>query len=158
MTFRLRPAHITDLDHLYEMAKLTGGGFTNLPPDKPTLKAKLERAAKAFAREEDTLGDDMFVFEALRHAGRRCVGGGKAAARFTRAARKSRLPPSSVPTIRAGGRDPMVAARPARQYAVPARRLAERIAIAPRRPPGDSAPNRQTGRPCSRPPPRGGPV
>ena len=62
MTFILRPAREKDLEALYRMAKGTGGGFTNLPPDKPTLKAKLERAAKAFAREEDTLGDDMFVF------------------------------------------------------------------------------------------------
>ena len=34
MTFRLRAAHISDLEHLYEMAKLTGGGFTNLPADR----------------------------------------------------------------------------------------------------------------------------
>jgi arginine N-succinyltransferase len=62
MTFLLRPAREKDLDALYRMAKGTGGGFTNLPPDKPTLKAKLERAARAFARGEDTLNDDLFVF------------------------------------------------------------------------------------------------
>ncbi|KHK90661.1 arginine N-succinyltransferase [Novosphingobium malaysiense] len=62
MTFILRPAREKDLEALYRMAKGTGGGFTNLPPDKPTLKAKLERAAKAFAREDDTLNDDLFVF------------------------------------------------------------------------------------------------
>jgi arginine N-succinyltransferase len=62
MTFLFRPARENDLDALYRMAKGTGGGFTNLPPDKPTLKAKLERATRAFAREEDTLNDDLFVF------------------------------------------------------------------------------------------------
>lgn len=31
-SFRIRPAVDSDLRHLYEMAKLTGGGFTNLPP------------------------------------------------------------------------------------------------------------------------------
>jgi arginine N-succinyltransferase len=62
MTFILRTAHEKDLDALYRMAKGTGGGFTNLPPDKPTLQAKLASAAKAFAREEDTLNDDLFVF------------------------------------------------------------------------------------------------
>ena len=62
MTFLLRTARESDLDALYRMAKGTGGGFTNLPPDKPTLKGKLERAARAFARDEDTLIDDLFVF------------------------------------------------------------------------------------------------
>lgn len=62
MTFLLRTARETDLDALYRMAKGTGGGFTNLPPDKPTLKAKLERAASAFGKVSDVLGDDLFVF------------------------------------------------------------------------------------------------
>ena len=61
MTFRLRAAHISDLEHLYEMAKLTGGGFTNLPADKAALTKKLERADNAFSRTEDTLGDDVFT-------------------------------------------------------------------------------------------------
>ena len=62
MTFLLRAAREKDLEALYRMAKGTGGGFTNLPPDRPTLKGKLERAARAFTREEDALGDDLFVF------------------------------------------------------------------------------------------------
>ncbi len=61
MTFRMRAARADDLAALYEMAKLTGGGFTNLPPDKPSLTAKLERSAAAFARVEQALGDDLFV-------------------------------------------------------------------------------------------------
>ena len=61
MTFRLRAAHITDLEHLYEMAKLTGGGFTNLPADREALTRKLERAEQAFARTNDDLGDDQFT-------------------------------------------------------------------------------------------------
>lgn len=61
MTFRLRPARASDLEALYEMAKLTGGGFTNLPPDRAALRGKLERAEAAFAREADTLGDELFV-------------------------------------------------------------------------------------------------
>ncbi len=61
MTFRLRAARISDLEHLYEMAKLTGGGFTNLPPDRPALTAKLERASEAFANNEDGLCDEQFV-------------------------------------------------------------------------------------------------
>lgn len=61
MTFRLRAARPADLEHLYEMAKLTGGGFTNLPPDRAALNSKLERAAAAFTREGDTLADELFV-------------------------------------------------------------------------------------------------
>ena len=61
MTFRLRAARPADLEALYEMAKLTGGGFTNLPPDRAALRAKLERAEAAFARPDDTLADEQFV-------------------------------------------------------------------------------------------------
>src|SRR3546814_1039801 len=61
MSFRIRAARDEDLQPLYEMAKLTGGGFTNLPPDKHALEAKLDRSRTSFAREEDTLGDDLFV-------------------------------------------------------------------------------------------------
>jgi arginine N-succinyltransferase len=61
MSFRLRPARPSDLEALYEMAKLTGGGFTNLPPDRKSLKGKLDRAEAAFAREDATLGDELFV-------------------------------------------------------------------------------------------------
>ena len=39
MSFILRAARTDDLEHLYEMAKLTGGGFTNLPPDRTALGA-----------------------------------------------------------------------------------------------------------------------
>ncbi|WP_324826858.1 arginine N-succinyltransferase [Qipengyuania zhejiangensis] len=61
MTFRLRAAKAGDLEHLYEMAKLTGGGFTNLPPDRNALTRKLERAETAFSRDDQQLGDDQFV-------------------------------------------------------------------------------------------------
>jgi arginine N-succinyltransferase len=44
------------------MAKLTGGGFTNLPPDKAALVDKLIRSEHAFAEERDAPGDDMFMF------------------------------------------------------------------------------------------------
>ena len=61
MTFRLRAARPEDIEPLYEMAKLTGGGFTNLPADRNALEAKLARAQAAFARDDDELGDDQFV-------------------------------------------------------------------------------------------------
>jgi arginine N-succinyltransferase len=61
VSFVVRPATPDDLQPIYEMAKLTGGGFTNLPADRDALERRLERAAAAFARDEDTLGDDHFV-------------------------------------------------------------------------------------------------
>ncbi len=61
MTFRIRAASSADLQPLYEMAKLTGGGFTNLPPDKKSLGAKLERSASAFARDGDKMPGELFV-------------------------------------------------------------------------------------------------
>jgi arginine N-succinyltransferase len=62
MTFIIRPANASDLQPIYEMAKRTGGGFTNLPPDKPALQAKLEKSDAAFARSDDILSNDLFVF------------------------------------------------------------------------------------------------
>ena len=61
MSFRIRAATPADLQPLYEMAKLTGGGFTNLPPDRKALRAKLEKSAKAYARTDGTIADDIFV-------------------------------------------------------------------------------------------------
>ena len=61
MSFRVRPARTDDLDPLYDMAKLTGGGFTNLPPDRGSLSQKLARSALAFAKAEDVPGDDLYV-------------------------------------------------------------------------------------------------
>ncbi|MDA7787995.1 arginine N-succinyltransferase [Sphingomonadaceae bacterium] len=61
MSFAMRAARMADLEPLYEMAKLTGGGFTNLPPDREALTAKLERSTAAFSRHDYELGDDQFV-------------------------------------------------------------------------------------------------
>lgn len=61
MSFAIRAAREDDLDHLYEMAKLTGGGFTNLPADRRALRRRLEQSSAAFARTDDTLSDEVFV-------------------------------------------------------------------------------------------------
>ncbi len=62
MSFRVRPARNEDYQAIYEMAKLTGGGFTNLPADKGTLVAKLARSDDAFSRSEGSEQGDLFVF------------------------------------------------------------------------------------------------
>ncbi|MEA3080723.1 MAG: arginine N-succinyltransferase [Sphingomonadales bacterium] len=62
MSFRVRPATGEDFRAIYQMAKLTGGGFTNLPADRGTLIAKLDRSDKSFARKEDCQAADLYVF------------------------------------------------------------------------------------------------
>ncbi len=62
MAFRVRPARADDFTAIYEMAKLTGGGFTNLPADKSALVEKLARSQAAFTKGETKPGDDLYVF------------------------------------------------------------------------------------------------
>jgi arginine N-succinyltransferase len=62
VTYRVRPARPDDYSAIYKMAKLTGGGFTNLPPDKATLVAKLARSQESFARQNDEQSDDLYMF------------------------------------------------------------------------------------------------
>jgi arginine N-succinyltransferase len=62
MSFRIRPVRGEDFAAIYEMAKLTGGGFTNLPPHRATLVKKLARSDDSFSREEDSQAGDMYMF------------------------------------------------------------------------------------------------
>jgi arginine N-succinyltransferase len=62
MNFRVRPANGEDFRAIYQMAKLTGGGFTNLPADRGTLVSKLDRSAKSFGRADDSQDGDLYVF------------------------------------------------------------------------------------------------
>jgi arginine N-succinyltransferase len=62
VSFRIRPVRNEDFDAIYEMAKLTGGGFTNLPPDRGALVDKIIRSEKAFANQAQEQTDDCFMF------------------------------------------------------------------------------------------------
>jgi arginine N-succinyltransferase len=62
VSFRVRPAGNDDFQAIYEMAKLTGGGFTNLPPDRGALVEKLIRSEKGFASDSVAPADDLFLF------------------------------------------------------------------------------------------------
>jgi arginine N-succinyltransferase len=62
MSFRVRPARGDDFKAIYEMAKLTGGGFTNLPADRGTLVEKLARSEASFSRHGDEQAGDLYVF------------------------------------------------------------------------------------------------
>jgi arginine N-succinyltransferase len=62
MTFRVRPVRAQDFAAIYEMSKLTGGGFTNLPPDRATLTAKLARSHDSFMRQDESQSSDLYMF------------------------------------------------------------------------------------------------
>src|SRR5438309_3986769 len=62
MSFRVRPATGADFAAIYEMAKLTGGGFTNLPPERATLVTKLAKSEQSFARLADSQSGDLYMF------------------------------------------------------------------------------------------------
>src|SRR3546814_3314318 len=61
MNWRVRAGGLADLDALFGFATMTGGGFTNLPPDRDTLAAKLERSEAAFARPESPPEDELYI-------------------------------------------------------------------------------------------------
>ena len=61
MNYVIRAAKPGDLQSIYEMAKLTGGGFTNLPPDKKALRAKLERTEASFASDKEYPSDELYL-------------------------------------------------------------------------------------------------
>ncbi|MBA3668057.1 MAG: arginine N-succinyltransferase [Sphingomonas sp.] len=62
MSFRIRAARASDFKAFYNLSKLTGGGFTNLPADKATLEAKLARAEAGFSRKGESPADDIYLF------------------------------------------------------------------------------------------------
>ena len=62
MSFRVRPVAADDFEAVYEMAKLTGGGFTNLPPDRGTLVDKIIRSEHGFAEDIAEPREDLFMF------------------------------------------------------------------------------------------------
>jgi len=61
LSFVMRTARLNDLQTLYELAKITGGGFTNLPADRHALEQKLERTAVALARDTQEVEDELIV-------------------------------------------------------------------------------------------------
>lgn len=61
MSVIVRASRPDDLEALYEMAKLAGPGFTNLPPDRDALRAKLIRSEEAFSRVGELPADDLYV-------------------------------------------------------------------------------------------------
>ncbi|MDR3507878.1 MAG: arginine N-succinyltransferase [Caulobacteraceae bacterium] len=59
--FIVRPARPDDLDALHALALQTGGGFTNLPPDRPALAQRLERSAECFTDKPDACAGASYI-------------------------------------------------------------------------------------------------
>jgi arginine N-succinyltransferase len=58
---RVRPAILDDLDALYQLALMTGGGFTNLPMDRAALAGRLEKSVESFAKAGDAPDGEMYI-------------------------------------------------------------------------------------------------
>ena len=74
VTWHVRPARTSDLDALLGLAALTGGGFTNLPPDRAALARRLARSDAAFAADLTGPVDECYLL-ILEQAGTGRVGG-----------------------------------------------------------------------------------
>ena len=62
---QVRPGRPDDLDAMFALALQTGGGFTNLPPDRAALAHRLERSAACFAGHAPAGAAFILVLEAL---------------------------------------------------------------------------------------------
>ncbi|MES0873719.1 arginine N-succinyltransferase [Sinimarinibacterium thermocellulolyticum] len=58
----IRPIQADDLDALLQMARTAGAGFTSLPPDRDTLRAKIERSLRSFAEPVNEPGHQRYMF------------------------------------------------------------------------------------------------
>ena len=61
MSWRVRPAHENDLDALYELACMTGGGFTNLPPNRDALARRLAWSGESFSKEIKAPDNELYM-------------------------------------------------------------------------------------------------
>lgn len=58
----IRPIEADDLDALLQMARTAGAGFTSLPPDRDTLRAKIERSLESFDADVREPGHQCYMF------------------------------------------------------------------------------------------------
>jgi arginine N-succinyltransferase len=74
MSWRVRPARGEDLDALLELARLSGGGMTNLPYDAETLRARLDWSAESFAKTVTEPQDEVYILVLEEPEKRQVVG------------------------------------------------------------------------------------
>jgi arginine N-succinyltransferase len=61
MSWFVRPAREDDLDALLELAGMTGGGFTNLPPNRDALARRLAWSAASFEKPLQTPDNELYM-------------------------------------------------------------------------------------------------
>ncbi len=61
MIWQIRAARGSDVDALLDLAKLTGGGFTNLPADRASLAQRLAWSDASFARREAAPHHELYI-------------------------------------------------------------------------------------------------
>ncbi len=59
--WRVRPARSGDLPAVLELARLTGGGFTNLPADEAALARRIAWSDASFARTEAAPHNELYL-------------------------------------------------------------------------------------------------
>jgi arginine N-succinyltransferase len=59
--FIVRPVNIDDLDALLGLAKQTGGGFTNLPPDRDDLQRRIMLSEAAMKADIKTPDGELYI-------------------------------------------------------------------------------------------------
>jgi arginine N-succinyltransferase len=74
MSWRVRPARADDLDAMLELARLSGGGMTNLPNDAGTLRARLDWSAESFAKTVTEPQDEVYILVLEEPQKRQVVG------------------------------------------------------------------------------------
>jgi arginine N-succinyltransferase len=57
----IRPAREEDIDSLLALAELTGGGFTNLPPNRASLARRIRWSLDSFARTGPLPNDELYL-------------------------------------------------------------------------------------------------
>ena len=61
MSWFVRPAREDDLDALLELARMTGGGFTNLPPNGEALERRLAWSSASFTKELQAPDNELYM-------------------------------------------------------------------------------------------------
>ena len=74
MSWFVRPAREDDLDALLELARMTGGGFTNLPPNREALARRLAWSSASFTRDVSAPDNELYMLF-LEDSATRRIGG-----------------------------------------------------------------------------------
>lgn len=74
MDWFIRPAREDDVDALLALAEQTGGGFTNLPPNRESLAKRIRWSVDSFSREGKLPDDELYML-LMEEAGTGRIGG-----------------------------------------------------------------------------------